>query len=176
MRESHWKWKEDAGESLTTINFIQENVTGDWRHNQMKRVFNTFLNDDFNDENIEKFWHSVAYYNYIQEIVGGTSKFRPTKKMWKDAEECFLEVLEQLKPRCLVVFGVGFFTRYMPQGKEGPKLRIGDKERDTRIYYSLESSPTLASSVHHFTRMSPKRWHPWVHLLINQAKKEFDKV
>jgi hypothetical protein len=170
MGESHWQWKEDVGGPLTTINFIQENVDGDWRHDQMKRVFKTFLNDDFTDENIKKFWHSVAYYNYIQEIVGGAPECRPTAKMWKDGEECFLEILEQLKPRCLVVFGVYFFRKHMPQGEKGPKLMIGDEERDTRKYLS-GNSPTLASSVHHFTRMSPKRWRPWVHLLIDEAKK-----
>lgn len=57
------------------------------------------------DINPNRFWHSVAYFNYIQEFVGLAARERPTKQMWEDASEPFYEVLQELKPDFILTLG-----------------------------------------------------------------------
>lgn len=51
------------------------------------------------------FWEKVAFYNYVQEIVGKKARQRPTLDMWKRSENAYYQVLQQLKPDLVVVLG-----------------------------------------------------------------------
>ena len=51
------------------------------------------------------FWQSVAFYNFIQEIVGEAPRYRPTEQMWQDAKEPLEYVLAALSPDLVVVLG-----------------------------------------------------------------------
>ena len=52
-----------------------------------------------------EFWDKVAFYNYVQEIVGRKARIRPTRDMWKRSEQSFFKVLQDLKPDLVVVLG-----------------------------------------------------------------------
>lgn len=56
-------------------------------------------------EQRQKFWDSVAYYNYVQEYVGSSSRVRPKSQHWTEASGAFWEVLECLKPDVCIVLG-----------------------------------------------------------------------
>ena len=56
------------------------------------------------DEKAE-FWNKVAFYNYIQEVVGEEPRDRPTDAMWERAEQPFLQVVKSLSPDIVVVLG-----------------------------------------------------------------------
>ena len=45
------------------------------------------------DPDRHQFWHSVAYYNFIQEFTGAVARKRPTSQMWLDARKPFFEIL-----------------------------------------------------------------------------------
>ena len=51
------------------------------------------------------FWEQVAFYNYVQEIVGAKARIRPTREMWKRSQEAYYEVLQHLKPDLVVILG-----------------------------------------------------------------------
>ena len=53
----------------------------------------------------EAFWQSVAFYNFIQEIVGKEARIRPTEQMWQNAQEPLKNVLTNLSPEIVVVLG-----------------------------------------------------------------------
>lgn len=57
-----------------------------------------------NESRIECF-QSIAFYNYIQEIVGLSSRIRPKEDHWSGAIEAFKVVLETLKPEAVLVLG-----------------------------------------------------------------------
>jgi hypothetical protein len=59
-------------------------------------------------------WEHIAFYNYIQELVGTSARIRPTKAMWEAARTPFTEVLAELKPRVLIVLGVAL-AAHVPQ-------------------------------------------------------------
>ena len=50
-------------------------------------------------------WNRIAFYNYIQDIVGSGPRMRPTKEMWADAHLPFCDVLDELRPDCVLVLG-----------------------------------------------------------------------
>lgn len=52
-----------------------------------------------------EFWDKVAFYNYVQEIVGKKARIRPTREMWKRSEQSYYKVLHDLKPDLVVVLG-----------------------------------------------------------------------
>lgn len=55
----------------------------------------------------EEFWRNAAFYNFVQYLVGGKSKERPTSQMWIDSAEPFSEVVAKLKPERILVLGKG---------------------------------------------------------------------
>lgn len=57
------------------------------------------------DDQRRDFWERVAYYNYIQKLVGDWSRIRPTKQMWHDAKEPLLSTLTELSPQILIILG-----------------------------------------------------------------------
>ena len=84
-------WGQQARHSFFTITakFLLRKGAGEW------------LSDDDRSD----FWEKVAFYNYIQELVGSDSRIRPTSKMWQNARSSFLSLCDELKPELIVVLG-----------------------------------------------------------------------
>jgi hypothetical protein len=53
-----------------------------------------------------QFWDSIAFYNFVQFPLEGSPKdIRPTDKQWLGSVLAFQEVLEQLRPDRIYMFG-----------------------------------------------------------------------
>ena len=52
------------------------------------------------------FWENVAFYNFVQYLVGSVSKERPTEKMWHESVQAFSEIINTLKPKRMLVLGL----------------------------------------------------------------------
>ena len=50
-------------------------------------------------------WQDVAFYNFVQCLVGDKARIRPTYEMWKESVPAFLEVVEKLQPTRVLVLG-----------------------------------------------------------------------
>ena len=57
------------------------------------------------DEDRGAVWQEIAFYNYVQELVGNAARQRPTRDMWRAAELPFLNVLQALEPDLVLVLG-----------------------------------------------------------------------
>lgn len=57
------------------------------------------------DEERFETWQHVAFYNFVQEIVGEGSRIPPTPEAWKAAEAPFFEVVRELDPDVILVLG-----------------------------------------------------------------------
>ncbi|MFA6164850.1 MAG: hypothetical protein WC685_15645 [Methylobacter sp.] len=53
----------------------------------------------------EEFWENVAFYNFVQFLVGNQSKVRPTPEMWSNSVPAFKEVIFEIKPERILVLG-----------------------------------------------------------------------
>jgi len=63
------------------------------------------------DEDRVEAWKHVAFYNYVQEIVGDAARISPTKEMWRAAREPFEEVVNRLRPDVILVLGVNLWNQ-----------------------------------------------------------------
>ena len=66
-----------------------------------------------------RFWHSVAYSNYIQQFTGLAARDRPTEQMWREAVDPFFEILNKLRPDFVLVLGSQLWNR-LPPGRSVP--------------------------------------------------------
>ena len=60
-----------------------------------------------------EFWERVAFYNFIQSLVGNGPRERPTDAMWLAAREPFLETLSDLRPQVIIALGYTLH-RFLP--------------------------------------------------------------
>jgi len=60
-----------------------------------------------------KAWNGYAYTIYVQETVGDAARQRPVREMYDRAKKPFLELIEKLQPRRILVIGLDAW-RHMP--------------------------------------------------------------
>ncbi len=84
----------------------------------LKKESATWLSDTERAE----VWEHVAFYNYIQSFVGGTSRIRPTEEMWLAAQKPFLSVIKELNPAVVLVLGFSLWSRLSQPLPEGPEF------------------------------------------------------
>ena len=60
---------------------------------------------DLSEKERKEAWKHVAFYNYIQEIVGDEGRIAPTTAMWEYAHEPFVQVVRELKPDVILILG-----------------------------------------------------------------------
>jgi hypothetical protein len=51
------------------------------------------------------FWDRVAFYNFVQSLVGERPRERPTPEMWEAAHQPFEATIEELKPQVMLILG-----------------------------------------------------------------------
>lgn len=59
-----------------------------------------------NDMGPSEFWPHVAFYNFVQFLVGDAARQRPTDQMWRDSVPAFVQVVEKLNPERILVLGL----------------------------------------------------------------------
>ncbi len=53
-----------------------------------------------------EFWREVAFYNFVQYLVGEDARVRPAEEMWHDSLPAFVEVVCKLDVRRVLVLGL----------------------------------------------------------------------
>lgn len=125
--------------------------------------------------NQESFWHSVAFYNYIQEFVAEPG-MPPPPGAWQAARPAFEAVLEALEPQALLILGARLWN-HLPgpapgsehQEYEGPPLGVGELDGHAWVYQLPNGHEVLAAGIHHPSSrgFSRERWHPVVSALLH---------
>lgn len=113
LGESHYGTSNDNwfNENLTRLTIQQKIGEAEGEIGKFyKKAFHTNIFKAFNEkpptnENVKEFWHSVAYFNYVQGSVGAKARVRPTNNDWKKSFKSVLKTLEILKPDIIVVLG-----------------------------------------------------------------------
>jgi len=112
LGESHYGTDENSwfNEDLTRLS-IQEKI-GEANGDSIfhKKAFHTKIFKAFNlkpatNENKIKFWHSVAFFNYVQISAGDKPRKRPKKEHWEISINPVKKTLDILKPDIIVVLG-----------------------------------------------------------------------
>lgn len=152
-----------------THRLIEDAIAGCQRHRFFKYIRRTFI-DDISPE---AFWHSVAYQEYIQDWLScpGVS---PNEEMWKKAKPLFQDVVNELKPQCILFVSKGVYDRASKNFSDATSLTICD-DVALRIYKPSHSTvqihQALASWIYHPSsrRGGFRRPRPVVKALVEAA-------
>ncbi|MBN2941637.1 MAG: hypothetical protein JTJ18_06300 [Streptococcus sp.] len=102
-------------------------------------------------------WNQVAFYNFIQFNLEAPG-VKETDEQFNDSIPAFKEVLEELKPDVIIVWGYGLFDRLYGLGEtdgEEMSLTNGDKVY-TRWFSTGGEDKALMIRQHH-----PSRSYSW---------------
>ncbi|MBE6195126.1 MAG: hypothetical protein E7140_05295 [Rikenellaceae bacterium] len=119
------------------------------------------LNKYTSREESIKFWHSIAFYNYMQHAQSGTQ--RPLENSDKENyEAAFNEVLNYLKPNYIIVWGKRLHNNNLLPDSEVSTIKVGKYEIPIRKF-AVEYGVVQALIVEHPCcpcGKSRKKWHP----------------
>ncbi|WP_157580157.1 hypothetical protein [Rudanella lutea] len=105
LGESHYAGEGDQ-QSDFTQKIVQENAQ---RQNGQSHRFFTLIAKSIDKQldnlTAPSLWDRVAFYNYVQVIVGARPGIRPTNTMFANSDQAYRAVLERLKPDLVVVVG-----------------------------------------------------------------------
>lgn len=79
------------------------------QENGEKRKFFTIIaknvDNELDNNTAKSLWGKVAFYNYVQTIVGSGPRQRPSIEMFDMSRQAFKTVVESLKPDIIVILG-----------------------------------------------------------------------
>ena len=135
LGESNFTEPEQFGFSLVEECVRDDMATGENRDTTGFCRFSTKIRRMIfgRDENIgpNGFWQDVAFYNFVQSLVGNTARIRPTAEMWKESTPAFFEIVSTLKPSRILVLGKANWNNLLKQVEHDTvdqfvaKLKIG---------------------------------------------------
>lgn len=117
LGESHYK-REGSDRTTFTQEVIRSWAVGEQGTRRFFTIIAKVLSDNLNTymSKTEKadFWNKVAFYNYVQEVVGDEPGDRPTDVMWQQAQQPLSQVIQSLLPDIVIVLG-GELSYHMQQ-------------------------------------------------------------
>ena len=117
LGESHYCEKaSDATEDITR-KVIADLFDPQSEHEAYKNTYTKFAEallgrDCLSFEDKERFWNSIAFYNYVQVPMTG-ARVAPSQKDFNDSEAAFFEVLESLRPDIVIVWEAACTTTFL---------------------------------------------------------------
>lgn len=169
LGESHYDG-DDSDKSFTQ-RLTREYAEGQLCHRFWTTTMQVVAGRDKAEIDRMRFWQSIAFYNFIHEIVGSGPRMRPSAEAWRSARQPFEAVLDALRPQAMLVLGKVLWDYLPNSGREGPKLLVGESCRESWLYPLPESSEVLATSIYHPAAIgfSRRKWHPFVAALLEAA-------
>ena len=170
LGESHYQWDEDISldhEPNLTIDCVTSQISDNGRYPRETQAFWTniviaFLNRHPSDEDKYKFWHSVAFFNTIQESVGCRARVRPNDPMWEKGRLAFREVVSKYCPQFIAVLGYEHWNN-LPEfdSGTGPTITDGNGNKEQTGYYDHCRGRALAFRLMHPSSggFSSWNWH-----------------
>lgn len=173
LGESHYESANNPDISNSrseTVSCIEEQVSGDWTYAFWTKTASALLGRKPTLDDKKQFWHSVAYYNYVQESAGSGPRIMPAQKSWHMSELPFKEVLQELKPDFIVALGYRLWDM-LPDlnGHEGPRIESAPQPR-TWIYPHTNGCAFLFNIKHPSSGFSPTHWHDLILIAQENAR------
>jgi hypothetical protein len=122
---------------------------GGWTNTYLK-FERSLQGKETSPEDSHKIWNSIAFYNYLQVPMSGARESGSAID-YKNAEIAFFEVINELQPDLIIVWGVGRLFNNLPEDnwewgesldvdgwpiKNGYyKLKNGEKKRCIAVYH-----------------------------------------
>lgn len=146
---------------------------GGWTNTYLK-FERSLVGEETTPEDSQKIWNSIAFYNYLQVPMSGARE-SGLPIDYKNAETAFLEVLNDLQPDLIIVWGVRRLFQKLPGIKEGwiegDLLEIdwdnGQKKIINNGYYQLKNGKkSRVIAVYHPS--AGYSWDKWYKVIESQ--------
>jgi hypothetical protein len=168
LGESHYYWDESnpiAKQRRITIECIEEQIEEGYRKAFWTKLASAMIGKSPTKGDKASFWHSVAFYNYVQASAGTGPRIRPKKESWDISVSPFQIVVDELCPDIIVVLGYRLWDM-LPNlsGHEGPPIE--GSSASNPWFYPHKSGQAMAFSIKHPS--SSFSWEEW-HRIISKA-------
>ncbi len=129
------------------LNFKKvEEESADWMKTFTK-FSNVFVGGKLDNDAIIEFWESIAFYNYVQSSVD-KSRVAPSNQQYEDSESAFNQVLRELNPDIIIVWGKRLWEQLPDIGEYGAERKINNAI-DNLYYYQVGSKEIPAFCIYH---------------------------
>jgi hypothetical protein len=158
---SHYEWEPHAAHgglqrppTLTCWNIAAQLTSTS--HRFYTNLECTMLGRKPTPEEREGMWSSLAFSNFVQQIVGCGPTARPTPQMWATGHTAFRSILAALQPDVVLVFGFEVWDK-LP----GEYTALQDMREGTLTLQRREYGHTIACRVMHPSspRFPSRAWH-----------------
>ena len=159
LGESHYcgncdncrKPKDKCGITVDVINDYLNYKNGkrkfaNWM-NTFTRFTNVFFGEKCNVENLNTFWNSIIFYNYVQKSTEGPRE-SPSEKMFQESQDAFFEVLNEYSPDIIIVWGLRLWNNRPKNGYWGDK-NILNEQGGKLFFYKGKSKDIPAYCIYH---------------------------
>lgn len=143
-----------------TIDCVKEQVEGLGTKSFWTNIALTFLGRMPTPDDKLAFWNSVAFYNYVQTLVGPEARMRPKREMWPRSEDAFAQVLDELQPEFALLLGYALWDNAPDlDGRAGPEI-AGAAQTGTWLYPLRSGGSCLAYGIRHpSSGFNGRQWH-----------------
>lgn len=168
---------EKDGLLTSTIEILKDYLNADPRFNVTVRAYRKFERSlsAFETQNISSsnLWNHLAYYTYVQKPIA-SQRHNPNYKDYEDSEHAFFQVLTDLKPNVVIVWGNRLYSNLPDSNKEMDF--IGSKGKDISFdgftipswIYKLSNVSIHVFPVYH--PASGYAWNSWHKVIVEEFK------
>lgn len=147
--------------SSNCIELLLEGHTDSWTPT-FRKFERSLVNHETTLEESRKIWNSIAFYNYVQKAMDGSRK-TPEWIDFRNSENAFFEVIDELRPDLIIVWGVTRMYDLLPDGdrwREGKELVVDNYKIKNGYYRRADKNETRVLWVYHpSTGYSWNWWH-----------------
>ena len=149
-------------------NFSDEIEKGGW-FNTYKKFERSLNNKETTPEDSKEIWDSISFFNYLQ-VAMPTSRKAGTSKQYKESANALYEVLEELQPDIMIVWGMQLFY-HTPNERwtTGEELVYDGSEVKNGYYQLLNGKITRVIVVYHPS--AGYSWDWWYKVIKNEIDK-----
>jgi len=175
LGESHYGNPHDK-ERYLTQSVVENQLSGAARQGFLTRVQRLVSEATDRDSVVPTetpFWHRVAFYNYVQELVGETARIRPSVGAWERSASAFVRQLEILQPHAVLVCGRALWDQLKSVDglTDGPEINSTKPDVRSRTLHISGRTVGVAAPINHPASRGFKRerWLPVVDHLLSRA-------
>lgn len=142
-------------EELNTTQVVKDYLNPSKCSEKWKNTYRKFerslVNRETSLEDAKEIWQSIAFFNFLQ-VAMNEARQSGTPEDYKEGQKAFLEVMDELQPNLIIVWGVGKLYEYLPGVKDGwiwgDELKV-DEYNVKNGYYQRHGNKSRVIAIYH---------------------------